>query len=71
LGKCTQGAADFLSILDILSERMELEDLALAAMVAQQIWHLQNKFVFEGATGDPRCLLKCPADSLADYRLAR
>jgi hypothetical protein len=71
LGNCTQGAADFLSILEILSERMELEDLALAAMVAQQIWHRRNKFVFEGATGYPRCLLKCTTDSLVDYRLAR
>jgi hypothetical protein len=35
LGKCTQGAEDFLSILEILSERLELDDLALAAMVAQ------------------------------------
>jgi hypothetical protein len=71
LGKGTQGAADFLSILESISERLELDDLAFAAVVAQQIWHRRNKVEFEGVMGNPTCLLKCAADSLDDYRLTR
>lgn len=68
--KCAVEANDFSLIFNHLCERLSVEDLELAAVIAHRIWLRRNQWVFENSFLPPKCLLKGAADSLLQFRMA-
>lgn len=60
---------DFLTIFEHLSNRLEVGDMELVAVVAQKIWLRRNKVVFGGAVLDSTCLVKSTKETLEAFHL--
>ncbi len=61
--KCAVEANDFSLIFDHLCDRLSVDDLELAAVIAHRIWLRRNQWVFENSFLPPKCLLIGAADS--------
>jgi len=66
--KCAINDSDFFRIFCELYERLEIEDLELAAMIAQRLWHRRNQWVFENKFMPPKCLLDGAEDSMKNFK---
>jgi hypothetical protein len=66
--KCAINDSDFLRIFCELYERLEFEDLELAAIIAQRLWHRRNQWVFENKFMPPNCLLDGAEESLKNFK---
>jgi hypothetical protein len=62
--KCAIEADEFHNILNCLTDRLNQEELELAAIIAQKLWLRRNQWVFKGTLIPPKCLIIGARDCL-------
>lgn len=65
--KSVISVGEFLPTLELLINRLSMEDLELVSLIIQQLWFRRNKVVFGGAVMNYKTLVKCAQDTLEAF----
>ncbi|KAG6661667.1 uncharacterized protein LOC122304736 [Carya illinoinensis] len=71
LQKCSIRYVNFSELVEALMSNYDQDIMALFAIIARNIWHRRNQFVFENAFTHPNTLFKTAGKTLEEYKAAQ